>query len=92
MKGPHALRLYPDVQLALMELRKAGPAGLALRLANHSAMLEQWGLAEYFEDESRVLYYRIRITASGEKVAATLLDPTPKGDDDARRGTAGDAA
>lgn len=76
--GPHALRLDHSLQISIRALHKAGPRGLPARLANDVAVMEAWGIGEYFTDYSRIWVSRIRITPWGERIATTLLDQPMK--------------
>lgn len=74
----HALRLDLSRQRQLQKLQQAGPRGLPVVLLWDAVLFEEWGLGEFFEDATRILTSRIRISASGDRIATTLINPTSR--------------
>lgn len=71
----HALRLTPQRMKAIRRLHAAGPDGVPEVLAHDVGLLLAWDIAELFDDGSRVLSSRIRLSPYGERIATTLAFP-----------------
>lgn len=73
------LRLTPFRTRQLKRLYDAGAAGIPLLATREAELWQGHQLVEIFEDRTRVLSMRVRLSAIGVKYAEALTQPEPRG-------------